>query len=119
MPVVPLEKSIANVMRVYKKFYARHAPRRHASIQEIDRAINTDFGLEKRFAVLARNFPEKFNPNTTLIVDLRLDTVKTLPVERLQDRITMVMSCVYEQASDLGSQESEVGGRPPLARRCR
>lgn len=101
-------QEIANVMRVYKRFYAKNAPRKNASIHEIARAINDEFELEKRFAVLARNFPEKFNPSTTLIVDLRLATVKTLPVERLQDRITMVMSCVYEQASDLGSQESEV-----------
>jgi hypothetical protein len=58
-----------------------------------------------KFADTARNFPEGFNEDSVLVVDM--DSRRPLIIEQLQDDITRVMSCVYDGVPELGGQEAE------------
>ncbi|CAD7949412.1 unnamed protein product [Amoebophrya sp. A120] len=107
----------AELMRIYEMFFSPDALYPRASLKWIHEEIENR--LTKRnpryhftyhhFWTFARNFDESFRHNSVMVVNLSLDNpqMKMLPVERLQDEITQVMSSVHENLGEIGNQESE------------
>ena len=61
--------------------------------------------LKERAVILLQNFPDTFNKHAVLTIELGVGN--QLKVEQLQDRITTVMSTVYDDAPELGGKHAE------------
>eukprot|EP00967_Tisochrysis_lutea_P074688 scaffold100467_cov31-Tisochrysis_lutea.AAC.2 len=61
--------------------------------------------LKERAVMLLQNFPETFNKQAVLTVNLGIGSL--VKVETLQDSITKVMSTVFDEAPELGGKMAE------------
>ena len=83
---------------------------------QLEQAIEDKFGEGQRSKyslfprdcmLVARNFPEHFNKDSVLTVDLS-PSAERVSVDTLQDKITRAMASVYDHAPELGGRHAEI-----------